>query len=237
MELLANANRLTPEFDLGRVQTWIFDVDNTLYPAECDLFSQIHIRMAEFVAKTLSLNLEAAKLVRREYFTKYGTTMRGLMEEHGVDPNDYMAYVHDVDYSPIKRDDALRQLIEGLPGRKLIFTNASLEHGQKCARQLGVEDLFDGWFDIRDAAYEPKPDMAAYHKFAARFEVEPQRAIFFEDTLKNLKSAKQLGWQTAYIDPTVETTAASSPPTFVQAGYVDAHGAGLHAFFQAHWQP
>ena len=235
MSLQIDANRLTSTFDLGRVHTWIFDIDNTLYPAECDLFSQIHIRMAQFVANTLAIDLDAAKLVRRDFFLRYGTTMRGLMEEHGVDPNEYMAYVHDVDYSPVKRDPVLRDLIQGLPGRKLVFTNASLEHGIKCAQQLGVEDLFEGWFDIRDADFEPKPDMRTYEKFTATFDVEPSGAIFFEDTLKNLESAKLLGWQTAYIDPTVDPGESSALPAFAKVGYVDAHGAGLHEFFDAHW--
>ena len=236
MPLQADANRLTSSFDLGRVHTWIFDIDNTLYPAQCDLFSQIHIRMAEFVANTLSIDLEAAKSVRRDFFLRYGTTMRGLMEEHGVDPNEYMAYVHDVDYSPVKKDDALRTLIQSLPGRKLVFTNASLEHGVKCAQQLGVEDLFEGWFDIRDADFEPKPDMRTYEKFTAKFDVAPSGAIFFEDTLKNLESAKLLGWQTAYIDPAIDLSDPATPPAFANVGYVDAHGAGLHEFFDAHWQ-
>ena len=232
---------LRPDFDLEGIDTWVFDIDNTLYPARCDLFTEIHQRMAQFVADSLSISVDQAKKVRRKYFMAHGTTMQGMMHNHGTDPEHYMAYVHDIDYSPLQPDPALREAIAALPGRKLIFTNASLEHGEKCAQRLGVADLFDGWFDIRDAGFAPKPALATYRAFEEKFSVGGKSTVFFEDTLKNLETSTALGWQSVFVDPSLvlaeefdSDQGRAENRRVADAGYVHACSTGLAEFFGAH---
>ncbi len=181
------------------VDTWVFDLDNTLYPASCDLFSQVSQRMSRFVADLLSVPVEEARAVQKKYYHEHGTTLAGLMLHHAVDPKGYLDYVHDIDYSPVPALPRLKAAIEALPGIKLIFTNGSQRHARRVTDRLGITDLFSGTFDIVDSAYIPKPRMEGYELFLKAHGVAPKRSAFFEDLPQNLEAPFQLGMTTVLV--------------------------------------
>jgi putative hydrolase of the HAD superfamily len=184
---------------ISQVETWVFDLDNTLYPAECDLFSQVSFRMGAFIAKHFSLDLDAARQLQKRYFLKYGTTLRGLMTEQGVQPHAFLDYVHDIDFSKVEPSPALAAALSRLPGRKVVFTNASTKYTEMVLGRLGIEDHIDGIFDIEAAAFAPKPDPATYLKMLEHFAAHPQKALMVEDIARNLKPAAELGMKTAWV--------------------------------------
>lgn len=183
------------------VEAWIFDLDNTLYPAHVDLFSQINKQIADYIARALNIGEEDAIAQRRDYYQKYGTTLRGLMMEHKIDPDDYLRYVHDIDYSNVLPDPALGRAIEALPGRKYIFTNGDRPHAERTAAALGISDHFEDIFDIVAADLMPKPNRETYDRFLERTGVSPVRAAMFEDLQRNLEVPHHLGMCTALIVP------------------------------------
>ena len=182
----------------------IFDLDNTLYPAACDLFSQVSDLIGQYVRDTLKLEPDAAYRVQKDYFHRYGTTLRGLMTEHDIDPADYLAKVHDIDLSVVDPAPDLAQALDDLPGRKLIFTNASRGHAERVMGRLGIADRFETIFDIVDADYIPKPQQQPYDRLLARDGVDPTRAIYFEDMAKNLLPAKDMGMTTVWVNTDIE---------------------------------
>src|SRR5271170_1959053 len=171
---------------LDEIETWIFDLDNTLYPASCRLFNQIHARMQSFIAQRLGLSPEAALSVQKTYFREHGTTMRGLMTVDRVDPDEFLAYVHDVDLACVPPDPVLAAALNALPGRKIVHTNGSVRHAERLLAHLGIADSFCGIVDIVDAGFEPKPALAGYHELLQRHDVRPQTALMIEDMAKNL---------------------------------------------------
>ncbi len=183
------------------INEWVFDLDNTLYPRETDLFSQIDWRMTDFVEELTKLPREDARKLQKQLYRDHGTTLNGLMVEHDVDPHAYLAYVHDIDYSPVKPNPALGSLIAQLPGRKHIFTNGDVPHAEKTLAALGIEPFFDSMFDIVAADFEPKPSQGAYQRFLADHLVMPERASMFEDMPRNLEVPKKLGMTTVLISP------------------------------------
>ena len=185
--------------DLRHIETWVFDLDNTLYEAECRLFAQIDARMTAFIRERLDLDHEDARRLQKQYYVDYGTTMRGLMHEHDVCPERFMDYVHDIDLAPITHNPALAAAIEALPGRKFIYTNGSARHAENVAGALGVFHLFEEVFDIKAAGYTPKPLRAPYEKFLAAHDVEPARAVMFEDIAHNLEAPHALGMTTVLV--------------------------------------
>src|SRR5580704_12147236 len=154
---------------LGAVETWIFDLDNTLYPASCGLFPQVQARMNEYICVRLGLSMEAAKELRARYFREHGTTMHGLMAVHRVDPHEFMAFVHDVNLSCVPANPALLTALEGLSGRKLVYTNGSVPHAENLLKHLGIAHCFNDIFDIAAAEFAPKPAMTALRAFARRY--------------------------------------------------------------------
>ncbi len=200
------------------VNTWIFDLDNTLYPASCRLFDQMHVRMADFIRDTFNVDEAEALRRRREYYLKYGTTLRGLMVEHDLQPAAFLDYVHDIDYSAVPRLENLSAAIAALPGRKLIFTNGTTGHAKRVMKRLGVEQHFEAIFDIVDSDYIPKPDPAPYDKFKGQHAVDPARAAFFEDIAQNLKAPHDLGMTTVLI--TSDNHTAQPEPDARQKDYV-----------------
>ncbi|MEM8839814.1 MAG: pyrimidine 5'-nucleotidase [Pseudomonadota bacterium] len=168
------------------VDTWVFDLDNTLYPRKCDLFAQMDRRMTAYVQKTLDLPFDDARKVQKAYYRDYGTTLRGLMMVNHIDPLDYLEFVHDIDYSPVEPAPQLRAAIEKLPGRKLIFTNGDEPHARRTTDRLGISDLFHDVFDIVAADLLPKPDRATYERFIDRTGTKPEKAAMFEDIARNL---------------------------------------------------
>lgn len=185
--------------DLSHVETWIFDLDNTLYDAKCQLFKQIDARMTAFIRDRLSMDHDIARKLQKDYYVKYGTTMRGLMDEHNVCPNVFMDYVHDIDLAPIENNPALGAALESLPGRKLIYTNGSIKHAENVATALGVFHLFDDVFDISAADFQPKPNLSSYQKFLSDHDVAPSTAVMFEDLIQNLEAPHALGMTTVLV--------------------------------------
>ncbi len=181
------------------VDVWIFDLDNTLYPSHCDLFSQMDVRMGKFVSSYLQVEYAEAKALQKKYFAEYGTTLRGLMELHGLDPKEYLQFVHDIDISHIKPDEKLNTALGRLEGRKIIFTNASEAHAQNISTQLGIEHHFEAVFDIYQSDFIPKPEMSVYKKLLIDLDIDPKKAVFFEDMAKNLLPAHELGMRTVWI--------------------------------------
>jgi putative hydrolase of the HAD superfamily len=181
------------------IDTWVFDLDNTLYPASCRLFDQIDVKMGEFVSKLLGVSYVEAKAHQKKLFYKHGTTLRGLMVEHSLKPEGFLDYVHNIDYSPIARDAALAREIEKLPGRKLVFTAGTVAHATNAMERLGVTHLFDGIYDIIHADYVPKPQRAPYDGFLKTHDVNPKRAAFFEDIARNLEVPHDMGMVTVLV--------------------------------------
>jgi len=183
------------------VEAWVFDLDNTLYPAETDLFSQINEQIADYVATLLKLPADAAMAQQKEYYHTYGTTLRGLMIEHDVDPDDFLAHAHDIDYSSVKPDPELGAAIAALPGRKYIFTNGDRPHAERTAAALGITDHFEDIFDIVAADLMPKPNRETYDMFVKQTGVSPARAAMFEDLTRNLLVPHALGMRTVLVVP------------------------------------
>lgn len=180
--------------------TWVFDLDNTLYAAECALFDQIDRKIGEYVQSLLQIEADEAREIQKRYLLEFGTTLNGLMANHKVDPAHYLATVHAIDFSAIKRDQKLRDGIMALKGRKLVFTNADKPYATEILKRLGVLDLFESIFDIVAAKLQPKPAKAVYEMFLDKYDVDPNRAVMFEDMVRNLIPAHELGMATVWIN-------------------------------------
>jgi putative hydrolase of the HAD superfamily len=185
---------------LARIDTWIFDLDNTLYPARANLFARIDARMTAFIARRLGLPEAEARLVQKDYFHRHGTTLTGLMADHGVDPHEFLAEVHDVEMDVLEEDAPLAAAIAQLPGRKLVFTNGDKPYALKVLDRLGLGDSFEAIHDIHAMRLVPKPHASAYAGLCAALDIEPTRAAFFEDMARNLAPAKAIGMTTVWID-------------------------------------
>ena len=185
----------------GTVNAWVFDLDNTLYPRHTNLFQQVDDRIRAYVQRLLNLDSEQAKHLQKDYYRRYGTTLRGLMEEHGILPDDFLEYVHDIDRTPLTPNPALARTIASLPGRKFILTNGSRRHAEKVAERLGFTDEFEDIFDIVHSELMPKPDRKAYDRFIAATGVAPVNAAMFEDLSRNLVVPKALGMRTVLVVP------------------------------------
>jgi putative hydrolase of the HAD superfamily len=195
---------------LSEIETWIFDLDNTLYPASCRLFDQIHALMTRFIAERLDLSPESALALQKTYFREHGTTLRGLMTVDRIDPDDFLAYVHEIDLSCVPPDPVLVAALAALPGRKIVHTTGSVRHAERLLEHLGIAASFCGIVDIAAAGYEPKPGFAGYHELLRRHQVAPSAAIMFEDMAKNLVPAAALGMTTAWIRGQADWAAAGS---------------------------
>ncbi|SFS05003.1 pyrimidine 5'-nucleotidase [Sphingomonas jatrophae] len=185
---------------LARIDCWIFDLDNTLYPASCDLFARIDVRMTAYVARLLEIDPVEARRIQKAYFHEHGTTLAGLMAEHAVDPADFLADVHAIEMEVLVEDRILVETIARLPGRKLVFTNGDGDYAGRVLDRLGLGSAFEAIHDIHACAYEPKPNPAAYAAMVERFGIRPDTALFVEDMARNLVPAKTLGMTTVWID-------------------------------------
>lgn len=183
----------------ARVDAWIFDLDNTLYPSECNLFAQVDQRMGAFIAEFLGVSYDEAKRVQKDYYYRYGTTLAGLMREHKLPPERFLDYVHDIDLAPVCEAPALGAALARLPGRKFIFTNGSRAHAERVATKLGVLHHFDELFDIVAGDYVPKPSRQAYDRFLAAHGVDAPAAAMFEDIPHNLEAPHALGMATVLV--------------------------------------
>lgn len=187
------------EIDIQSVDTWLFDLDNTLYPSRCNLFAQIDKKMGEFIENFFQIDAISAKKRQKDYFHRYGTTLRGLMTEHRMDPAEFLHHVHDIDVSALPPDPDLARAMGALPGRKMVFTNGTVPHAERILKQLRIDHHFDAVFDIVASEYIPKPDMAPYRKLLAEHGVDPARTVMFEDMAKNLRPAATLGMTTVWV--------------------------------------
>ncbi len=183
----------------GHVRDWVFDLDNTLYPSTCDIFSEMDRRMTEFIARFLRVDTLEARRLQKTYYAEHGTTLKGLMTLHGMAPSDFLAHVHEVDLSPIMPCERLRAAIDALPGRRIVYTNGSRRHAERVTRHMGLDHLFDAMSGIEDAHYHPKPQQESYDRFCELHGVEPAAAIFFEDMARNLKPAHDMGFTTVLV--------------------------------------
>ena len=182
--------------------TWVFDLDNTLYPAECDLFAQIDQRMTDFVARFLRLDRDTARATQKQYYAEHGTTLSGLMTMHGMAPDEFLDHVHEIDLSPLPQTPDLAAALSALPGRKYVYTNGSRRHADRVTEYMGLSNVFDGRFGIEDSAYTPKPAQSSYDAFCRHFDVTPGRAVFFEDLARNLAPAHAMGFVTVLVHST-----------------------------------
>ena len=178
---------------------WIFDLDNTLYPAACELFRQIDANMTAFIQDRFGLGPDAAFRLQKDLYVKHGTTLSGLRIEHDVCPHEFMAAAHDIDVSSLPVDLGLREAMAKLPGRRFVYTNGSLAHARNVATRLGVWDLFDGAFDVEMGGWTPKPHRAPYEAFVQRFGIDPDHAVFFEDMAENLEVPHAMGMTTVLV--------------------------------------
>ena len=188
-----------PQQGFSHIQTWVFDLDNTLYSARDGVFVQVHQRMGQFIAERLGLAADDAKALQRDYFTRHGTTLRGLMVERDIDPHDYLDYVHDIDLSVISTAPWLDDALAALPGRKLIYTNATTPYASRILQRLSIDHHFDDIFDIVAADFEPKPGESAFDQFLADHRVDASRACMVEDMAINLKPAAARGMTTVWL--------------------------------------
>ena len=196
---MPKASRPTPRgFD--QVATWVFDLDNTLYPHHL-LWQQVDDRIRNFITEFLKVSHDEAFRIQKDYYKRYGTTMRGLMTEHGLNPDDYLEYVHQIDHSPLEPNPALGSALEQLPGRKLILTNGTRKHADAVMKRLQIDRHFEDVFDIAAADLDPKPLPQVYKRFLARHAVDPGKAAMFEDLARNLQVPHALGMTTVLVVP------------------------------------
>lgn len=204
---------MSPE--LSHVDCWIFDLDLTLYTPEHGIMGQVRDRIAAYVEEFFGIGPEDAHRIRHDYWRRYGTTLGGLMAEHGVDPHGYLEFVHDVDLSALAPCPALRAGIEVLPGRRLIFTNADLPYARRVLEARGLSALFEDVYDIHRMGHRPKPAAASYHEMCAALSIDPPSALFVEDSLHNLEPAKAMGMTTVWIDHDFHAHSDAAHPDFV----------------------
>ena len=185
--------------NLSDIKNWVFDLDNTLYSPEEDIFSQIDKRMTEFIISKFNVNEEEAFNIQKKYFLEYGTTLSGLMKRENIDPDEFLEFVHDINLEILKPNIELSKIIKNLPGDKFIFTNGSKKHAENVLKQLEMNGIFDDIFDIKESNFIPKPNINAYLNFIDKTKIEPDISIMFEDIGRNLEAAKKLGMKTVLI--------------------------------------
>ena len=182
------------------INTWIFDLDNTLYSADSGIFQQVHKLMGEFVAKNLNMELAEAKKLQAKYYKQHGTTLRGMMDNHGVDPDYFLEEVHKLDYSIVGPNHNLNDELYKLEGRKIIYTNANKQHVLDVLEKINLTNFFDEIYDIKMADYIPKPEISPYEKIIDLFDIEANKSAMFDDIAKNLVPAKKVGFTPVWVD-------------------------------------
>ncbi|MDB5721447.1 MAG: pyrimidine 5-nucleotidase [Alphaproteobacteria bacterium] len=200
---------------LAHIDCWIFDLDNSLYPASADLFALIDERMGAYISRLLGCDSTEARRVQKDFFRDHGTTLAGLMKMHGVDPKHFLDFVHDIDLARISADPATVAALDRLPGRKFVFTNGDENYARRVLHRLGMANAFDGLHDIHAMGYVPKPDPRAYQAMCELHAIAPERALFVEDMARNLRPAKALGMTTVWIDNGSDQASHDSDPSFI----------------------
>ena len=185
--------------ELNNIKFWLFDLDNTLYSGDTKVFDQVDKKMSKFISEKLNVSIDDAKKIQKNYFHEYNTTLNGMIKNHDIDANEFLEFVHDVNLEFLKKDESLEKEIARLKGKKIIFTNGSKAHASNVTSRIGIEQLFDGVFDIVDSDFYPKPSIEPYKKIIENYKIEPEYCIFFEDIARNLKPAYELGMKTVWI--------------------------------------
>jgi len=185
---------------LRHIDAWIFDLDNTLYPASADLFGLIDVRMGLYVQRLLGVGPDEARAVQKRLFREHGTTLSGLMDSHAIDPQEFLSFVHDIEMDALAEDRRLVEAVAKLPGRKLIFTNGDADYAGRVLARLGLSESFEAIHDIHACAYQPKPHAASYQSMVANFGIDPTTSLFVEDMARNLKPAKAIGMTTVWVN-------------------------------------
>jgi len=218
----------------AHVNVWIFDLDNTLYPPESALWPQVDQRITLFLGDMFGIDGLSARALQKYYYQKYGTTLKGLMEQYGMEPGPFLDFAHDIDVSGLAPDPDLGTAIEKLPGRKLILTNGSEAHARNVAGKLGIIDKFEAVFDIVAADFTPKPEEATYVKFLNKYQIDPSRAAMFEDLAKNLVVPHHLGMRTILILPNhFDVYREASEQMDIDAPYIDFKTKELASFLRS----
>jgi putative hydrolase of the HAD superfamily len=196
-----SSSKIAAARGFNHVESWVFDLDNTLYPHHLNLWQQVDERIRDYIVSFLKIGRDEAFRLQKDYYKRYGTSMRGLMTEHGLDPDDYLAFVHEIDHSPLVPNPTLGAAIERLPGRKLILTNGTVKHARAVMERLEIDKHFEDVFDIAAANLEPKPLPQVYDRFLAKHGVDAAKAAMFEDLARNLEVPHRLGMTTVLVVP------------------------------------
>jgi len=207
--------------DFAHVRAWVFDLDNTLYPPEARLFDQIEVRMTAFVMQALGINRTEADRLRRHYWATYGTTLAGLMDEHGVDPGPYLTEVHEISLDALAPSPELAAVIRTLPGRRVVYTNGSAAYAARVVQARGLGGCFDAIYGVEHAGFRPKPERAAFEAVFAADGLAPETGAMFEDDARNLAEPKSLGMRTVHVSAQASGEA-----------HVDHHTTDLAAFLR-----
>mgnify|MGYP006283803365 CR=1 FL=1 len=205
---------------LAHVDTWVFDLDNTLYPADAEVMTQVDRRMTQYVMRLLSLDHDDARAVQKGYWREYGTTLNGLMSNHDVDMAEFLDFVHDIDHDVLAPDPELARRVAGLQGKRYVYTNGSMKHAEQVISRLGLDGLFHDLFDIAAAGYRPKPHREGFEAFTGHFGVRPDASTMFEDSARNLETAAAMGFTTVLVRapgeiPDGETAGPGDSPAHV----------------------
>ncbi|PIE16556.1 MAG: pyrimidine 5'-nucleotidase [Rhodobacterales bacterium] len=186
----------------SHIRHWVFDLDNTLYPPSARLFDQIEVRMTEYVMDSLGVNRHEADRLRKHYWHRYGTTLSGLMQEHGVDPTPYLTHVHEIELDHLDKDPGLAEAIDTLTGRKIVYTNGSAEYAGRVLQARGLDGVFDAVYGVENAGFHPKPERSAYETVFAADGIDPKTGAMFEDDSRNLAVPHQMGMKCVYVSQT-----------------------------------
>ncbi|MDB9799434.1 pyrimidine 5'-nucleotidase [Pelagibacteraceae bacterium] len=185
--------------ELTKIKYWLFDLDNTLYSGDTKVFDQVDKKMSKFISEKLNVSIDEAKIIQKNYFHEYNTTLNGMIKNHDINADEFLEFVHDVDLDFLKADKPLETEIAKLNGKKFIFTNGSKAHAANVTKRIGIDKLFDGVFDIVESDFTPKPSIEPYKKIIEKYKIDPQYSIFVEDIARNLKPAHELGMKTVWI--------------------------------------
>ena len=185
--------------NLANIKNILFDCDGVLYQDLEAVFGQVSKKMTEYISKKLNIDLIKAKELQTNYFHKYNTSLNGLMIHHDIPPREFLDYVHDIDLSFLEEDKTLKYELENIKLNKYVFTNGSKEHAKNITTHLGIDDQFDGVFDIVDAEYHPKPEAITFDLMVQKFKIDPNETLYIEDIAKNLSIGKERGTITAWL--------------------------------------
>ena len=186
--------------ELQFIKFWIFDLDNTLYADETKVFDQVDKKMSKYISEKLNVNITEAKEIQKNYFHKYNTTLNGMIKNHKIDANEFLEFVHDIDVNFLKKNYGLGEELKKLDGKKIIYTNGSKKHALNVTKKIGIDQYFDGIFDIVDSNFVPKPLIEPYKKLVKKHKIDPKLCVFIEDIARNLKPAYEMGMKTIWIE-------------------------------------